>query len=124
MMNPFRHVLLESETPDAAWVRAGRTTDRCQAKKHTSQMSGVNENRMLGNHNSCRATATGLSSFLGNAFNGKTRLFLALFFVLASIGIFSLVLITTHQAAHADPTINEVYLPQSDMNPWGISFDL
>src|SRR5579885_1073081 len=86
-------------------------------------MSGVNENRMLGNSHNRRAKATGLSFFLGNTFNGKTRLFLALFFVLASIGVFSLVLVATHKAAHADPTINEVYLPQSDMNPWGVSFD-
>ncbi len=78
---------------------------------------------MPGNRNSNRSTLLSLSFFSGKTFSGKARLFLALFFVLASVGVFSLVLVTTRMAAHADPTIVENTLPGSDVDPWGVSFD-
>lgn len=70
-----------------------------------------------------RASLPGLSFFSGHPSGTKTRLFLALFFVLASMGVFSLVLVTTRLPARADPSINEAILPSSDPEPWGVNLD-
>jgi hypothetical protein len=78
---------------------------------------------MRGNRRTNASDVPHLSSFSNHTLGSKARLFLTLFFVLASAGLFTLLQVTTHQAAQAAPTIIESTLPGSNFDPWGVNFD-
>ncbi len=55
------------------------------------------------------------------------RLLLALLSILSSVVLAWVMLEIAHSAAHADPTLQETYVPAFDQTyeaiPWGLAFD-